>query len=424
MPAKVDYTGVIKTMSNGQSARVIDYKNSTNMTIEFEDGTIVYNVRKVHFDKGKVSNPNFNKLEGRVGEKNIMSNGVEAEIIDYISATNITVRFKTGEIVYGRRYCHFQSGRISPVSSDYSGHKESCVGESRLMKCGMRATCIEYDTASNITVQFDDGAIVRNKSKIAFYDGAILHPNIEKSYYCNKADEYLNTRKRMNCGEYCTIIKYNTVDDITVRFDDGEIIEHRTMNQFKLGAIDSSRAKLNFRSLPQMIVYLYVKYYFNSALMNFRPNWLKNKHTGMNFELDIYIPEIKTALEYDGYNTIHSEENKTTKTKYQMISESNMIDKMIVIYEHGCVKHNVNCNNKEYFLGNQYDYENYMLYIKDVLNITRDLLVDLGISDEKTSVVGLEYLIDGYNKSNKYSYNELKLNVIDKIVKLENKKRK
>ena len=152
--------------------------------------------------------------------------------------------------------------------------------------------------------------------------------------------------------------------------------------------------------LTQMVIYLYVKYYFNSALMNFRPNWLKNKHTGMNFELDIYIPEIKTALEYDGYNTIHSEENKTTKTKYQMISESNMIDKMIVIYESGCVKHNVNCNKKEYFLGNQYDYENYMMYIKDVLNITRELLVDLGVSDENTNIVRLEYLIDGYKKNN------------------------
>lgn len=419
MPAKVDYTGVIKTMSNGQSARVIEYKNSTNMTIEFEDGTIVTNVRKVHFDKGKVSNPNFNKFESRIGETRLMSNGMLAEIIDYKSANDITIRFENGITVYNRRYAHFLDGRISTISLDYSGHKESCLGETRMMKCGMMATCIEYNKASDITVQFEDGEIVKNRSKIAFYEGDILNPKIERSYYCNKANEYLNSRKRMNCGEYCTIIEYYTVNNITVKFDSGEIVKNRTMNQFKLGSIDSSRAKLNFRSLPQMVIYLYIKYYFNGALMNFRPNWLKNPNTGMNFELDIYIPEIKTAIEYDGYNKIHKDESENEKIKYVLISKSKEISNMIIIYENGCIKHSINCNKSEYNLGNQYNYNEYIDYLEDVMHITKQILRSLGLSEEKTSIVRIDRLIKNYDKNKKYSYNEIKTSVIDNICKLE-----
>lgn len=46
---QANITGMTLRMNNGQLATVIEYKNSKNMTIKFEDGTIKENVYKVHF---------------------------------------------------------------------------------------------------------------------------------------------------------------------------------------------------------------------------------------------------------------------------------------------------------------------------------------------------------------------------------------
>ena len=41
----------------------------------------------------------------------------------------------------------------------------SCLGETRIMNCGMEATCIAYRGTHDIDVQFEDGTIVEHKSK-------------------------------------------------------------------------------------------------------------------------------------------------------------------------------------------------------------------------------------------------------------------
>lgn len=420
MPAKIDYKGTVKVMNNGQKAEVIEYINSNNMTIRFEDETVVRNVKKAHFDNGKVSNPKFNShADTKIGEVRLMRNGMIAEIIDYIDYNNITVKFEDNSIVYNRRYAHFLAGRISNRSKDYSGHKVSCKDETRVMNCGLKAKCIEYKDANHITLQFEDGEVVTNKTKSAFYSGAILHPKINKSYYCNKATEYMDMRKQMNCGEFCTIVDYKSVDNITVKFDSGEIVYNRTMNQFKLGAIDSSRANLNFRSLPQMLCYLYLKYYFRDAKMNFRPNWLKNNDTGISFELDVYIPQLKVALEYDGLNTIHIEKTHIEDKKYKTIYSSNYINKIIVIREDGCISHENNHKLTEYTIGNQYNYGNYNLYLSEILRAIVRVLTNLGVSDNNLSnIVSLDRLMSKADNKG-YYYTEIKNRVIDLILKLE-----
>lgn len=421
MPAKIDYIGTIKVMNNGLKAEVIEYFNSRNMTVKFEDGTIVTNVRKVHFDAGKVSNKTNEHVNRKVGQINLMSNGLKAEIIEYINANNITVRFEDGSIVYNRRYAHFLSGSISNNSADYSSRKNSCLGETRMMKCGLQATCIEYINAANITVKFEDGEIVKNKHKNAFYDGAILHPKVNKSYYCNNVNKYINVRKQMNCGDFCTIIEYKSSDDITVKFDNGEVIKNRTLNQFNKGAIDSKSSKLKFRSLPQMICYYFIKYYFRDAKMNFRPDWLKNNNTGVNFELDIYIPQLKVAIEYDGFNTLHNEVKNTDNIKYNLIYEAKNIDKIIVIYEAGCIKHKDNDKLVEYYMNIQSIYTDYDNFVKKLIIYIQNILVELGIKDKNlNNIVSFKNLVNNYDTNKIYSYNEIKTNVINRLIKIEN----
>ena len=38
----------------------------------------------------------------------------------------------------------------------------------------------------------------------------------------------------------------------------------------------------------------------SGAVYNHRPDWLKNPETGRNLELDIYYPELKLAVEFNG----------------------------------------------------------------------------------------------------------------------------
>ena len=41
-------------------------------------------------------------------------------------------------------------------------------------------------------------------------------------------------------------------------------------------------------------------FFENKVLYNYRPDWLKNPLTGKNLELDIYYPELKLAVEFNG----------------------------------------------------------------------------------------------------------------------------
>lgn len=59
--AKNKYLGLTKMMNCGLKATVIEYKDYTNLTIQFEDGVVKHGVRSYHFIEGKVSHPKTKK---------------------------------------------------------------------------------------------------------------------------------------------------------------------------------------------------------------------------------------------------------------------------------------------------------------------------------------------------------------------------
>ena len=52
----------------------------------------------------------------------------------------------------------------------------------------------------------------------------------------------------MKCGMAATIIRYNGVCDIDVRFEDGTVVEHRHYAQFKRGDIAHQSLRLSYGS--------------------------------------------------------------------------------------------------------------------------------------------------------------------------------
>ena len=110
--------------------------------------------------------------------------------------------------------------------------KTDRLGETRMMNCGMKATIIRYGRCDDIDVRFEDGALVEHKDYSKFKKGKIANPNTKAS-----VENRLGKIRIMNCGMKATIIRYNGVHDIDIRFEDGKVAEHKTYGAFKKGGI-------------------------------------------------------------------------------------------------------------------------------------------------------------------------------------------
>ena len=102
------------------------------------------------------------------------------------------------------------------------------VGETRMMNCGMEATITRYENNMDIDVRFEDGTVAKRKAYSAFKKGSIVNQNFNSR---------LNEAKMMNCGMKATIIRYEGATEIDVRFEDGTVVKHGVYGNFKKGEI-------------------------------------------------------------------------------------------------------------------------------------------------------------------------------------------
>ena len=54
------------------------------------------------------------------------------------------------------------------------------LGETRVMKCGMKATIIRYENNTDIDVCFEDGVVAKDKTYRAFKKGEIAHESLSQ----------------------------------------------------------------------------------------------------------------------------------------------------------------------------------------------------------------------------------------------------
>ena len=101
------------------------------------------------------------------------------------------------------------------------------LGETRMMKCGMKATIIRYGSATDIDVRFEDGTVVKNRWYGNFKKGEIANPNI-KTF----TEVRLGETRMMKCSMKATIIRYEKANDINISFEDGKVEEHKTYRAF------------------------------------------------------------------------------------------------------------------------------------------------------------------------------------------------
>ena len=98
--------------------------------------------------------------------------------------------------------------------------KVNRVGETRKAKNGMMMTIIEYLGYSNITVQFEDDAIVRNRSYSSFKHGNIAHPDYNAKKL-QMAQKYIGKVFCTRKGFRFTIKAYRSNCDADIVFETG-----------------------------------------------------------------------------------------------------------------------------------------------------------------------------------------------------------
>lgn len=80
------------------------------------------------------------------------------------------------------------------------------IGMANTMKCGMKATIIAYRGCADIDIQFEDGTVRTNVTTGNFKKGNINNPQINKSLA--KAKDCIGQTRIMNCGMKATVIAY------------------------------------------------------------------------------------------------------------------------------------------------------------------------------------------------------------------------
>ncbi|MBO7609579.1 MAG: hypothetical protein J6S96_05200 [Muribaculaceae bacterium] len=351
-------------MKCGMEAEVIEDNGSNDITIKFEDG-YVKKTRRQSFRIGMIDNPNIDRYS-ILGRTLLMACGMEAEVIEDNGANDITVRFVDGYTTYHRERHAFIKRKISNPNC----RTISYVGKRQLMKCGMEAEVIEDNGSKDITIKFLDGTILTNQRRDTFLSGHIKNPNYD-------ADSIKGKVAMMNCGMEAEVIEDFGNEDITVKFSDGTIKTHCTRHNFIKGKIRNPNLANN-HSLPQALIFYFIHMFFPDTLSNYRPNWLKNRKTLANLEIDIWIPSKRIGIEYDGFRS-HCEETQVSLEKATLISSASEIDKLITILERGSIVHS-SSKHINYQLDYVSEYNEYILLLKQLEETINKILEYLGIT--------------------------------------------
>ena len=351
-------------MSNNMRAIVIEDNGAYDIKIQFEDGYIACCSRS-HFKTGNVKNPN--QIKGSLlGQRAIMNCGMEAEVIEDNGSRDITVRFTDGYTTYHRERGAFVRGMISNPNC----WKKNAVGKKLIMSCGMEAEVVEYKGSKDITVKFEDGTILTKQRIDKFNSGHINNPNFNGGSIKGRVS-------MMNCGMEAEVIEDYGNEDIMVKFADGTIKEHCTRHNYINGRIRNPNLANN-HSLPQTLIYYFIHKFFPDTISNYRPDWLRNRKTSANLEIDVWIPSKKIGIEYDGYRG-HSMETQGSIEKSILISTTNEIKTMITILERGTVVH-TSPKHINYQLDYVSDYNEYFLLLKQLEKTINKILKYLGVN--------------------------------------------
>lgn len=88
-----DRTGEEKLNNKGYKMKIVKYINNTDIDVEFENGYIKKNVQYRYFKSGNIDHVDYTE---RIGKTKINNFGNLATVIDYIDSRNVYIEFENG----------------------------------------------------------------------------------------------------------------------------------------------------------------------------------------------------------------------------------------------------------------------------------------------------------------------------------------
>jgi hypothetical protein len=155
----------------------------------------------------------------RTGEENINNQGSKMRIKEYRKFNDIDVEFEDGFISYNKNYNDFKKGAIRNKNLKHNqGKITDRTGEIKYNNRGNRMEIIRYNNSQDITIRFDNGYIM-NCAYGDFKRGKPKYPNEKAKDW----EKYIGKTNINSMGEKITIIDFRIKGDILVLFEDGYI---------------------------------------------------------------------------------------------------------------------------------------------------------------------------------------------------------
>ena len=123
----------------------------------------------------------------------------------------------------------------------YNPHNR--VGKTVKANCGIEMTIIKAVNNYDMTVRFANGEIKHHVQYSAFLKGQVAPPSMGR-YYMPKKDERLHQVGQDKQGDPIRIIRYASVRDIDVQWEDGTIAYNCRYDSFTHGTITKENATL------------------------------------------------------------------------------------------------------------------------------------------------------------------------------------
>lgn len=253
----------------------------------------------------------INKAAERLGVRRQMNCREFATVIEYFDSRNMTVVFDNGIIVKNVGWARFEKGEVR-----HSGAKkpktiaaaEKRIGEKRLMNCGVEAEIIEYNNSNDIVVMFTDGSI-KKSGYGEFTRGEIQCPSVNKKMRSSPLrskrlkEKRLHLKAVMNCGMECEIIEYRCAKgkNIVVRFTDGTVVD-ASWNNFNKRSIHNPSLPLclcNNNSKGEQAICRYLE--FHNVVFQRQKGFDDLRGENKQFlPFDFYLPTYQMLIEYQG----------------------------------------------------------------------------------------------------------------------------
>lgn len=151
---------------DGFKMEIIKYTNSKDIDVMFEDGNIVSGKTYSNFNKGKIKNISKDNIINksyveRLGETNINYQGCSMKIIKYRNSKSVDIEFEDGTVYKSANYKNFKSGSVKNINYQNNNirNKErkriKDVWRSMIYRCG-RAKAYKTCIVSDEFLDFDN----------------------------------------------------------------------------------------------------------------------------------------------------------------------------------------------------------------------------------------------------------------------------